>query len=314
MSHNNIITISSKTPIVSVVQAGETSSPYYSSNFLVLSLALYPTGSGRYEWSITDVDTIAHDIENNTYGTPSERAYWHPWSSGDIAVDTHLVQSQPTVAIRAVSVAGTLVYEILGDIRATGGGGTGGIGGGGPGTPGAAGTSIFSGLGPPNAILGNDGDKYIQEDNGDLWSKTLGVWAISSNLTSTGTLEDQYNTNLSVNAMLAGQPVYITAVGSLELAQADSLPRFRVAGFLIADVGAASASSFRSDGQLILADWTSVVGTPTLVIGAEYFLSATTPGQITTVIPTAIGEYIVPIGRAINSTTLDIELTRPILL
>jgi hypothetical protein len=44
------------------------------------------------------------------------------------------------------------------------------------GTNGANGTSVHTGNGAPSAGLGNNGDVYIDADNGDIYEKSAGVW------------------------------------------------------------------------------------------------------------------------------------------
>ena len=51
------------------------------------------------------------------------------------------------------------------------------------GPQGLQGTSIRSGSGAPASSLGNDGDIYVDEDNGDLYGKTSGSWSLTGNLT-----------------------------------------------------------------------------------------------------------------------------------
>lgn len=44
------------------------------------------------------------------------------------------------------------------------------------GADGADGTSALTGSGAPGAGLGGNGDVYIDNDNGDIWEKSAGVW------------------------------------------------------------------------------------------------------------------------------------------
>jgi len=57
-----------------------------------------------------------------------------------------------------------------------------------------------------------------------------------------------------------------------------------------------------------------VAGTIALTPGATYFLDPSTAGRITTTAPTTAGQYVVRVGRAVDATTLDIEIELPILL
>lgn len=55
-------------------------------------------------------------------------------------------------------------------------GGTGSSGS--DGTNGVNGTSVHTGNGAPGAGLGNDGDVYIDADNGDVYEKITGSWSL----------------------------------------------------------------------------------------------------------------------------------------
>jgi len=71
-------------------------------------------------------------------------------------------------------------WSVIGNL----GGPTGATGPTGPtGATGPAGLSIYSGSGVPSPSLGNDGEKYIDQDTGDLYLKTTGSWSVIGNLT-----------------------------------------------------------------------------------------------------------------------------------
>jgi hypothetical protein len=46
------------------------------------------------------------------------------------------------------------------------------------GTNGLDGSSVHTGTGAPSAMLGNDGDVYIDADNGDVYDKAGGTWSL----------------------------------------------------------------------------------------------------------------------------------------
>jgi hypothetical protein len=62
-----------------------------------------------------------------------------------------------------------------------------------------------------------------------------------------------------------------------------------------------------------MSDWTNVVGVPTLLPLASYFLS-TVLGQLTTTPPNVDGQVVQVIGRAVSTTQLKLEIEEPILL
>lgn len=47
---------------------------------------------------------------------------------------------------------------------------------------GPAGSKWYDGSGAPLATLGVDGDYYLDHDNGDVYTKTAGAWAITGNI------------------------------------------------------------------------------------------------------------------------------------
>lgn len=50
------------------------------------------------------------------------------------------------------------------------------------GADGADGNQILVGSGAPSAGLGNDGDQYIDADNGDIYTKVTGSWSLQGNI------------------------------------------------------------------------------------------------------------------------------------
>lgn len=118
-------------------------------------------------------------------------------------------------------------------------------------------------------------------------------------------------TKVTAAAIAAGQVVTPNVVGAMVLAQADSVNNCRAA--VVAATGAASGFtiSIASD-YLTLTDWTAATGAHDLVVGADYFLSPTTPGRLTTTVPTT--GVVLHIGSAIDTTTLMLSGADPIML
>lgn len=112
-----------------------------------------------------------------------------------------------------------------------------------------------------------------------------------------------------------GQAVYISAADAVAAALADNVTTSGVVG-LVADASIASATygSILTDGTLVSTDWTAVVGATTLTPGSVYFLSDTAAGKLTTTVPTAPGSFVARVGTAINTTTLEVTISRPIKL
>lgn len=112
----------------------------------------------------------------------------------------------------------------------------------------------------------------------------------------------------------AGHVVYISSAGHVELAQADALATSHAVGVAFEAVAAGNTGEYVTEGPVTIDDWTLVAGTEFLTPGALYYLSKDNPGRITTTAPGDGGECVVLIGRATSATSLDIELSPPILL
>ncbi len=102
----------------------------------------------------------------------------------------------------------------------------------------------------------------------------------------------------SAEALTAGDYVYID--GSGEVARASGASGGNAAvGYVKDSVTAATSVTVYFEGTN-----DALAG---LTPGASYFLSDTTPGGITTSIPTDTGEIVQKIGLAINATSLTFE-------
>ena len=113
--------------------------------------------------------------------------------------------------------------------------------------------------------------------------------------------------------VVVGQPVYIkTTNGHFGLARANSLVTSRMFGLSLEDESAGFAPRAASIGPVTRADWTPVTGAATLSAGAQYYLDDSAPGMLTTTPPAIAGTYVTRVGIAINTTTLDIHIHRPI--
>jgi len=113
--------------------------------------------------------------------------------------------------------------------------------------------------------------------------------------------------------VVAGQPVYVKADTHVGLAANGGAATHQVAGLASEAVAAGAAVEYRPDGALQVADWTAITGGALLTPGSYYFLDAAA-GTLTTAATTVAGEYLVRVGRAISTVTLDIEVGPLILL
>ena len=122
-------------------------------------------------------------------------------------------------------------------------------------------------------------------------------------------------TNQNGGAITIGQPVYIAAADTVDLALADAQATSGVIGLVSdANIDSTAIGTIVTDGILTSADWTSVVGAATLTTGAVYFLSDVTVGTLTTTPTTTTGSFVTRVGTAISTTTLEVTISRPIKL
>ena len=123
-----------------------------------------------------------------------------------------------------------------------------------------------------------------------------------------------YYTAITAADLDDGQPVYITGVGEVDLAKADSQSTTEIVGFVQVDCLSGETCRYLTEGMIERLDWTNITGASELAPGATYFLDSVTAGRITATAPTTVGQFVVRVGRAINARTLDIEIELPILL
>jgi hypothetical protein len=125
-------------------------------------------------------------------------------------------------------------------------------------------------------------------------------------------------TNGNAGAIVIGQPVYVSAAGSVDLAQADASATVEILGLVKSTSITASASgSIQTDGILAATtgQWDVVTGgSGGLTAGSIYYLDQDTAGNLTTTPPTAAGDFVVRVGLALSTTELDITTSEPILL
>jgi len=121
-------------------------------------------------------------------------------------------------------------------------------------------------------------------------------------------------TNGESSTASAGQPIYISGADTFKLGQANSLNTAKVIGLLREDIAAGGTGMVQLDGILELPDWSAVVGSSTLTAGASYYLDPDNAGMLTVTPPTATGQYLVYIGKALSTTAINLDIARPIIL
>jgi hypothetical protein len=138
------------------------------------------------------------------------------------------------------------------------------------------------------------------------WNPVSAVWEDSGITETSLTLE-------TLDAVSAGQPLYVTAAGKFRLAQADAAGTAEVMGLARA-AAAANVGVTITTENFVLADWTAVIGTVALAPGQTYYLSAATAGRLTTTAPSAAGHRIVRVGRSLDTQTMAVDPASPYLI
>jgi hypothetical protein len=123
-----------------------------------------------------------------------------------------------------------------------------------------------------------------------------------------------YHTAEAGATIKIGNPLYLTGAGIVNPAQANAAGSTQVVGVSISDTNTGFSCTYITEGRVERTDWTEIVGTVNLSPGITYFLDADAAGKLTSTAPTTVGQYVVRVGRAVDTTTLDIEIELPILL
>jgi hypothetical protein len=66
-------------------------------------------------------------------------------------------------------------------------------------------------------------------------------------------------------------------------------------------------------GTFETSDWSRIIGSPFLSLKTPYYLSST-PGMLTAVAPTEVGQTVQPVGYSMSRTELQLNFGQPILL
>lgn len=117
--------------------------------------------------------------------------------------------------------------------------------------------------------------------------------------------------------MNAGGAVYCSGASASTKARANGSPQAFAVGLCQAAQTSGVAGAVQVNGVLTLstANWDTVTGgSGGLTAGSTYYLDPTTAGNLTATCPTAAGQYVVIMGRAMNTTDMLITPREPILL
>lgn len=117
----------------------------------------------------------------------------------------------------------------------------------------------------------------------------------------------------AAEAIGGGMPVYgLSGLPQVGLARADELAKSHVRGLATMATDPGHSCRYVARGRVVMADWTSVIGSAELTPSARYYLDPT--GGLTTVPTTTGGHCLVVIGEAIDTLVLDLSIQPPIYL
>ena len=125
---------------------------------------------------------------------------------------------------------------------------------------------------------------------------------------------NQQNNNAA--SVVIGSPVYNDSAGTVDLAQADAAATVEVLGLVKdATIAAAASGAIQTDGVIAAttAQWDVATGdVGGLTAGSVYYLDPDTAGMLTATAPTAVGDFVVRVGKAISTTEMEITVLQPI--
>ncbi len=99
----------------------------------------------------------------------------------------------------------------------------------------------------------------------------------------------------------AGEVVYVSGDGHVDLAQANGEPQALAVGIATADVVAGQTGEYIPVGPVSCDTWN-------LVPGNVYYLDPDRPGGMTNTFPNTIGNHVVILGAAATSTQLNLKI------
>ena len=118
--------------------------------------------------------------------------------------------------------------------------------------------------------------------------------------------------NGELTPLTFGQIVYISSGNTIKLAKADASATSIPIG-LVSDtsIPVSKLGSVKISGIITSTDWTNVIGSTTLISGAEYFLDPDDAGKMRFTPldhELDVGKYSVIIGTALSTTDFKIEI------
>jgi len=161
----------------------------------------------------------------------------------------------------------------------------------------------------------------IDTNTTDITNLTLVVDTNTTNIATNATNILENKNDLSVVLVNTGDtiikctPVYSHSSGFIAPAQADDPDTVKVIGFADEEIADSTSGRVQATGviEATTVEWNAVTtDVGTITTGSTYYLSVDQPGRITKVIPTY--GYNAPLGVAVSSTKLKINIERTVLL
>lgn len=136
-------------------------------------------------------------------------------------------------------------------------------------------------------------------------------------MTDLNTADVSGQTNANAGTLAPGTPVYEkTTANNIDKAQGNAIATSFVLGLTIASYAAAVTTCIvRTTGPLALttAQWDAITGqTGGLSLGVIYYLDTATAGKLTTSPVDAAGNFLVPVGKSLSTTTMVLDINRPV--
>ncbi len=180
--------------------------------------------------------------------------------------------------------------------------------------------NFFDALGPANSYVG------VKADLSGLTYRELvagtGVTIVHTDSTTTITASGGGGgtttvtlTNEDATSLVIGTPVYSFNDGGVKKAKADAEATTNVIGLATETITAANTGEVQTEGVLAATtgEWDSITDqTGGLTPDGIYYLSEATAGKLTVTAPTT--GYVAPVGIAVSSTELKINVLTTVLI
>jgi hypothetical protein len=244
-----------------------------------ITLASFSVDAGGPVLSSVGLDlnnTDVSDVKDLLFTDPSTAVINQ--TAGNVIVDDLMAKDRENVMTTAGSVTFPVVTDVAGEVDAF---------------------RLPAIAGVPSAAPANGGSGHVVYDtaNNNLYIYTGTEW---DNLNTVASAENLDNLWIAEVAVAARDLVYISSADNVSPASASTVATSYGIGFAITAAAPAANVEVRSDGIL--------PGFSGLTPGARYYLSAVTPGAITSSIPTGTGQTILMAGYARSASALQIQL------